>query len=213
MAPDGNLYLSSDSPAFARRNGIHQFKKKKKEKKLSDHQPWSQTTNYNFSANIINGSQMIRSRPRVGMRRRGAPAQQTERTWLLVPAASQQQRKPACTSSCCYSLLHRWFMFNCSTAGIGWTKQRSTCRLHAGLSWEMTPQHQFQNERRDREVSEAGNGGRFTQLFHAASAAEQQLTTARWLRIVPSPMFLLWWAIPTAPHIKAQHSKLTRHRL
>lgn len=32
MAPDGNLYLSSDSPAFARRNGIHQFKKKKKKK-------------------------------------------------------------------------------------------------------------------------------------------------------------------------------------
>lgn len=27
-APDGNLYLSSASPAFARRNGIHRFKKK-----------------------------------------------------------------------------------------------------------------------------------------------------------------------------------------
>lgn len=74
--------------------------KKKKEKKLSDHQPWSQTTNYNFSANIINGSQMIQSRPRAGMSRRGAPAQQTERTWLPCSCCL-----PATTEACLHELL------------------------------------------------------------------------------------------------------------
>jgi len=69
-------------------------------------------------------------------------------------------------------------LFNCRNQ-LNEAMRSSTCSLHAGLSWEMTQQHRFQNERQDHEVSEAGNGGRFEQSFHTVSAAERQLTTAR----------------------------------
>lgn len=135
-----------------------------------------------------------------------------EEHWYKWKAFACSCCLPATTDAClhelllCSSLLHQWFVLNCSTAGTSWMKHREEAPAASTLvsagKWHSS--NRFQNERQDHEVSEAGNGGRCEQSFHAASANNSKMIEKS--SLIPCLCFDERFQL----HIKAQ---LTHHSL